>query len=85
MVEDPSKGLRVVAPYLAYIHRSDTARDRWEDARVGTREVDFSAVTATLRELDHTGPSVLEVLGAEAPDDALRDSARRLEELRWPR
>jgi L-ribulose-5-phosphate 3-epimerase len=85
MVEDPAEGLRAVAPYLRYVHLSDTGRERWEHKRIGQGDVDFAAVTRALESLEYDGPAILEVLDPELPDEALDHSAERLAELGWRR
>jgi L-ribulose-5-phosphate 3-epimerase len=83
MVEEPAEGLRTVAPYLAYVHLSDTGRDVWRHNRIGDGTVDFAAVAAELAAQSYDGPTVLEVLDPAEPDAALAGSAQALAALGW--
>jgi len=83
LVEDPADGLRAVAPYLQYVHLSDTPRDVWRHNPVGEGTVDFDAIAAALTAQSFSGPSALEVLKPEASDAALAASAQALAPLGW--
>lgn len=83
LVEDLVAGLDVVAPYLAYVHLSDTPRKPWLHAPVRTGAVDFAAFTRRLAELDYTGPTTLEIIHPADPDAGLAESARALAPLGW--
>lgn len=85
MVEDPIDGLDAVAPFLTYVHLSDTVRDRWLHAPVGQGQVDFAAFTEKLVALGYTGPATLEVIEPDDPDAGFAESARRLAPLGWER
>jgi L-ribulose-5-phosphate 3-epimerase len=83
MVEDPVVGLRAVAPFLAYVHLSDTTRQAWGHLAVGAGDVDFGAFASELDRLGYDGPTTLEVIDGAEPDEALRSSAAALEDHGW--
>jgi sugar phosphate isomerase/epimerase len=62
MVEDPNDGLRTVADLLEVVHLSDTTRAQWRHDPVGTGEVDFAALAATIADIGFHGDVVLETV-----------------------
>jgi len=83
MVESPLDGLEVVAPYLALLHFSDTDPKKWGHDRIGTGTVDFAAVTAKVRALGYEGPTIMEIVDREMPEESNRVSLERLRALGW--
>lgn len=81
MVEDPSSGLRDVAPHLSLVHYCDTGKDNWGHLPVGMGDVNFAATTQVLRELDYRGPIILETTYPEDPDGGIRSSIDKLAKL----
>lgn len=78
MVEDPTEGLRAVAPHLALVHYSDTHKRAWGHLPVGMGEVDFAACTRTLEAIGYQGPVILETTYPEDPDGGIRSSLEAL-------
>jgi sugar phosphate isomerase/epimerase len=60
--EAPATGFPVVAPRLALVHLSDTCRDVYRHAPVGTGDVPFALGAAAARAVGYTGPVALEVI-----------------------
>ena len=85
MVEDPVAGLRTVAPYLEYVHLSDTDSVRWTHSTVGTGTIDFPAIARALQEVGFQGVSTLETTEPQDPDGSIRRSLEVLETLGWNR
>lgn len=76
MVEDPNDGLRAVAERLEVVHVSDTTRIRWLHDPVGTGEVDFAGLAATVADIGFAGDVVLETVHPGVISDGLaRDRA----------
>ncbi|MDI6754179.1 MAG: sugar phosphate isomerase/epimerase family protein [Thermodesulfobacteriota bacterium] len=83
MVESPLDGMEMVAPHLALLHLSDTGEKRWGHDRIGTGTVDFAAVTAKVRALEYDGPTIMEIVDREMPEESNRISLERLRALGW--
>lgn len=81
MSQDPSEGLREVAPYLSLVHYSDTHKNDWGHLPLGLGEVDFAATTRTLRAFGYDGPVLLETTFPQDPDRGIRYSLSALAEL----
>jgi L-ribulose-5-phosphate 3-epimerase len=80
--DDPEEGLRRLAAHLGVVHLSDTTRRVWRHDPVGEGSVDFASVAATLREIQYTGTSMLEIV-AENAVERIVDSHRLLAPLGW--
>lgn len=83
MVESPLDALEVVAPHMAILHMSDTNDKVWGHDRIGTGVIDWAAVTAKVRKIGWTGPTIVEIVDRKAPDESNRISLARLQELGW--
>jgi sugar phosphate isomerase/epimerase len=83
MVESPLDGLELVASDLALLHVSDTDAKVWGHARLGTGVIDFAAVTAKITKIGHAGPTILEIVDGQAPDESNRASLDYLKALGW--
>ena len=83
MVEPVLDGLERVTPHLAMVQLSDTREARWGHDRIGTGMIDFAAVTRKVREIGFTGPSIMEIVDRQTPDDSNRVSLERLVALGW--
>lgn len=80
--EDPSVGLRAVAPKLDIVHLSDTRQQVWRHDPVGQGSCDFAAFGATLREIGYAATSMLEIV-ADPPVEHIVASHRRLSAWGW--
>lgn len=80
--EDPSHGLRTVAPKLRFVHLSDTGTEVWAHATIGTGVVPFAAIGKALEDIGFKGPSTMEII-SDRPDDDILASHRALSHLGW--
>jgi sugar phosphate isomerase/epimerase len=85
MVEDPNHGLRMAAELLEVIHLSDTTRARWRHDPVGTGDVDFAALAATVADIGFDGEVVLETVHPDAISEGLGRDRTRLQTAGWKR
>jgi sugar phosphate isomerase/epimerase len=83
MVEPVLESLERVRPRLAMVQLSDTREAKWGHDRIGTGMVDFAAVTRKVREIGFAGPSIMEIVDRDAPDESNRASLERLQALGW--
>lgn len=83
VVEDPVAGIRAAAQRLCLVHLSDSTRQRWTHGRIGAGEIDFAAVSATLRETEFRGISVYELLESDDVATVIGPDALKLEALGW--
>jgi sugar phosphate isomerase/epimerase len=83
MVESPLDGLDVVAGDLGLLHVSDTDDKVWGHARLGTGVIDFAAVTAKVKTIGYAGPTILEIVDGQAPDESNRASLESLRTMGW--
>lgn len=60
--ETPAAGFPVVAPRLALVHLSDTRRDAYRHAPVGTGDVAFTQGAAAARAIGYAGKVALEII-----------------------
>ena len=81
--EDPSVALRAVNRRLRLIHVSDTTRESYKHDPVGKGDVPFPSIANTLREIQSSVPTVLEIISRD-PDEDIQQSAKRLLTLGWP-
>jgi len=77
--EAPEAGFSRVAPRLALVHLSDTRRDVYRHAPVGTGDVPFAPGAAAARAIGYRGPVALEIIADDfatipASADALASS-----------
>lgn len=75
--EDPVAGLDRVRPRLSLVHLSDTGQSVYRHDPVGLGNVDFAALTPTIKTLGLERPPTLEIISAD-PD---REIARSIETL----
>ena len=80
--EDPADGAARLAPRLGVVHLSDTPRGGWRHDPIGTGDVDFAGVGASLRKARFAGPTVLEII-ADDPARGIADGIVRLEAAGW--
>ena len=80
--EDPADGAARLAPRLGVVHLSDTPRGGWRHDPIGTGDVDFASVGASLRKARFAGPTVLEII-ADDPVRGIADGIVRLEAAGW--
>lgn len=85
MVEDPIRGLEVVAPFLCLVHISDTTKTSWGHMPIGMGEVNFAAVAQKLSQIGYDGITILEVTHPSDPESAINTSTPKLELLGWER
>jgi len=83
MVEDPNDGLRAVAERLEVVHVSDTTRIRWRHDPVGTGEVDFRALAATVTDIGFDGDVVLETVHPGEISEGLDRDRTMLQAAGW--
>lgn len=60
--ETPAAGFPIVAPRLALVHLSDTRRDVYRHAPVGTGDVPFAAGAEAARAVGYAGKVALEII-----------------------
>jgi L-ribulose-5-phosphate 3-epimerase len=75
--ENASEAILQVGDRLAMVHLSDTTRETWRHAEVGSGVVPFADVVASLKELSYAGPCVLEIATRRGEADVI-DSAQAL-------
>ncbi len=80
--EDFTGGLELIGSRLRLIHVSDTGRDAYRHAPVGTGDIDFTAAAAAVERRGWTAPVVLEIITPD-PGRDIPDSARRLRAGGW--
>jgi sugar phosphate isomerase/epimerase len=83
MVESALEGLELVANDMILLHISDTDDKNWGHDRIGTGVIDFTAVTEKVREIGYTGPTTLEIVDRNEPDESNRISLARMKALGW--
>ncbi|WP_420563933.1 sugar phosphate isomerase/epimerase family protein [Thalassobaculum sp.] len=80
--EAPERGLRMVAPRLSVLHLSDTGREKWDHAAIGTGVVPFAAVAEAMREAAIRVPTMLEIISPDGDRD-IAQSHQVLAGLGW--
>lgn len=80
--EDLATGFRRVAKRLRLVHLSDTGHQVYRHDPVGRGAVDFAAIPAMIREVDHRMTPMLEIISSDADRD-IPDSVERLLGLGW--
>ena len=83
LVASALEGLELVAKDLSLLHISDTDDRDWGHDRIGTGVVDFAAVTEKVREIGFAGPTTLEIVDRDEPDESNRVSLERMQALGW--
>ena len=71
----------VAAPSLKIAHLSDTWRDRWAHAAIGSAEVDFSEFVGALDKSGFQGPCVYELVDGKDPGPRIAGDLARMKEL----
>jgi sugar phosphate isomerase/epimerase len=82
--EDSAAGLKLVRSRLGMVHLSDTGRQVWRHDPVGEGSCDFAGFATTLREINYTGTSMLEIV-ADPPVENIVASHRQLVQWGWER
>jgi len=82
-LEPAASGFAKVSSHLTHVHLSDARHGAWSHAPIGTGEVDFAEIHATLVRQRFAGVSVIEAVDPERPDAALAVSKAALERLGW--
>jgi sugar phosphate isomerase/epimerase len=77
MKEDVVAALKSCIPRLRAIHLSDTDQSVYRHAAVGLGTVDFRPLPDAISQVGFNRLPILEIIAPE-PDEAIRDSARRL-------
>ena len=83
MVESYLDGFELVQKDLAMVQMSYTDDKQWGHNHIGTGIIDFAAVTEKVRQIGFSGPSIMEVVDREAPDESNRISLALLKALGW--
>lgn len=83
MSEDPNEGLLEVLPYLAYVHISDTTKQKWGHQAIGDGSVDFDSIAKTLKKIDYQGVTIFELTDPSDPDALYQLSYEKLAQLGW--
>jgi sugar phosphate isomerase/epimerase len=79
--EDVPRAVEVAAPSLKIAHLSDTWRDRWAHAAIGSAEVDFSEFVGALDKSGFQGPCVYELVDGKDPGPRIAGDLARMKEL----
>lgn len=80
--ENPAEGLARLSRRIAIVHLSDTPRDGWRHDPIGSGDVDFDALRATLESFAYSGPIVLEIIDDD-PARGIGDGVARLAARGW--
>lgn len=75
--EPPGAGLRKAAELVSLVHLSDTTRDAWVHAEIGTGDLAFGEVADALEDMDFDGICMLGIVASD-PDEAIVRSHRLL-------
>lgn len=82
--EELRGALMLTMPRLKMVHFSDTGRDVYRHAPIGSGTIDFHAVGEDLRAVGWTDPAVMEIIGvSDEPTEELLASVKRLREAGW--
>ncbi len=84
MVEDVHAGLAAVGRYLRLVHLSDTTRASWAHDPIGSGEIDFQMVAATVAALGYTGDVVIETLHDGDAAEGFTADVAALRSAGWP-
>jgi L-ribulose-5-phosphate 3-epimerase len=80
--EDTAAGLRQVRSRLGIVHLSDTGRQAWRHDPVGQGTCDFAGFGATLREIEYSKTSMLEIVSQQPVEDIV-GSHRKVAQWGW--
>ncbi len=72
-----------VARDLALLHLSDTDNKAWGHNQIGTGAIDFAAVTEQVKRIGYAGPTIMEIVDRQTPDESNPISLERLRALGW--
>jgi sugar phosphate isomerase/epimerase len=80
--EDLEDGLACMSPRLKLVHVSDTGREVFEHAVLGSGTMPIEPIPALLAKAGYKGPVMLEIVSQD-PEHGLVESRRRLASLAW--
>jgi sugar phosphate isomerase/epimerase len=80
--EDLQDGLTCMSPRLKLVHVSDTGREVFEHAVLGSGTMPIEPIPALLAKTGYEGPVMLEIVSKD-PEIDLVESRRRLASLAW--